>query len=81
MRIAVAEAKAQFAELLRRVEAGEEIELTRYGRSVARIVAAGPGARKPLIGALKGGIDLAPDFDELPEGFAEAMEESIEPRE
>ena len=37
MRIAVAEAKAQFAELLRRAEAGEEVEITRYGRPVARL--------------------------------------------
>ncbi|MDE0210222.1 MAG: type II toxin-antitoxin system prevent-host-death family antitoxin, partial [Boseongicola sp.] len=34
--MAVAEAKAQFAELIRRAEAGEAIELTRYGRPVAR---------------------------------------------
>ena len=38
MRIAVAEAKARFSELIRRAEAGEAIELTRYGRPVARIV-------------------------------------------
>lgn len=36
MQIAVAEAKAQLAELIRRVEAGEEIELTRYGRPRSR---------------------------------------------
>lgn len=79
MRIAVAEAKAQFADLLRRVEAGEEIELTRYGRPVARLVAAGPGAPKPLIGAMKGRIRMAADFDNLPDGFAEALEAPVEP--
>lgn len=79
MRIAVAEAKAQFADLLRRAEAGEEIELTRYGRPVARIVAISHGARKPLIGALKGRIEIAPDFDEMPDGFAEAMDAAVEP--
>lgn len=35
MQIAVAEAKARFADLIRRAEAGEETELTRYGRPVA----------------------------------------------
>lgn len=80
MRIAIAEAKAQFSELLRRAEAGEEIELTRYGRPVARLIAAGPAPRRPLIGALRGRIDIAPDFDELPEGFAEAMNAAVEPR-
>ena len=44
MRIAIAEAKAQFAELIRRAEAGEAIELTRYGHPVARIVAAYEGS-------------------------------------
>lgn len=56
MRIAVAEAKAQFSELIRRAEAGEVVELTRYGRPVARIIAAGQGGGTPLIGALSGRI-------------------------
>lgn len=49
MRIAVAEAKARFAELIRRVGAGEEIELTRYGRPVARMMAL-PVQRQRLLG-------------------------------
>jgi prevent-host-death family protein len=39
MQIAMAEAKARFAELIRRAEAGEAVTLTRHGRPVARIVA------------------------------------------
>ncbi|MDE0211194.1 MAG: type II toxin-antitoxin system prevent-host-death family antitoxin [Boseongicola sp.] len=35
LRIAIAEAKTRFAELIRRAEAGEAIELTRQGRPVA----------------------------------------------
>ncbi|MDT8853496.1 type II toxin-antitoxin system prevent-host-death family antitoxin [Paracoccaceae bacterium Fryx2] len=54
MRIAIAEAKARFAEIIRRAEAGEEIELTRYGCAVARIVGPGPQKRQPLIGCMKG---------------------------
>jgi prevent-host-death family protein len=34
----VAQAKARFAECIRRVERGEEIVLTRHGRPVARLV-------------------------------------------
>ena len=79
MRIAVAEAKAQFADLLRRAEAGEEVEITRYGRPVARLVGAGPGPRKPLVGALRGRISIAPDFDELPPGFLDALSAPVEP--
>ncbi|BCW90997.1 hypothetical protein sos41_41740 [Alphaproteobacteria bacterium SO-S41] len=38
-RIAAAEAKNRFAELIERAEKGEDIEVTKYGRVVARIVA------------------------------------------
>lgn len=62
MQIAIAEAKAQFAELIRRVEAGEAIELTRYGRPVARIVAAERAVGKPLIGAMEGAFSLPEDM-------------------
>lgn len=79
MQVAIAEAKAQFAEIIRRVEAGEEVELTRYGRLVARIVAAHPGPRIPLIGAMKGRIRIAGDFDALPAGFLEALDGPVEP--
>jgi prevent-host-death family protein len=54
MKIAIAEAKAQFAEIIRRAEAGEEIELTRYGRAVARVVGPKPEKRQELIGCMKG---------------------------
>lgn len=79
MRVAAAEAKAQFADLLRRAEAGEEVEITRYGRPVARLVGSGPGSRKPLVGALRGRIAIAPDFDEMPQGFLDAFSAAIEP--
>jgi prevent-host-death family protein len=52
MKIAIAEAKAQFAEIIRRAEAGEEIELTRYGRAVARVVGPKPEKRQALIGCM-----------------------------
>ena len=71
MQIAVAEAKACFAELIRRAEAGEAIELTRHGRPVARIVAAERVPVRPLIGALKGQF-TAPD--DIFEGDAEIRE-------
>lgn len=38
--ISVAEAKNHLSEILARVEAGEEIAVTRHGKPVARIVAA-----------------------------------------
>jgi prevent-host-death family protein len=62
MKIAIAEAKAQFAEIIRRAEAGEEIELTRYGRPVARIVAPKPEKKIALIGCMKGRFTLPGDL-------------------
>ncbi|MDE0521244.1 MAG: type II toxin-antitoxin system prevent-host-death family antitoxin [Boseongicola sp.] len=64
MQMAVAEAKARFAELIRRAEAGEAIELTRYGRPVARIVGANRPAGRPLIGAMEGAFTLPDDMFE-----------------
>ncbi|MHA3916607.1 type II toxin-antitoxin system Phd/YefM family antitoxin [Halovulum sp. GXIMD14793] len=76
MKIAIAEAKAQFAELIRRAEAGEAIELTRYGRPVACIVAADRSVGRPLIGAMQGAFTLPDDMfegdDEIAEMFGKA---------
>lgn len=74
MQIAIAEAKAQFAELIRRAEAGEAVTLTRYGRPVARIVAVERPVGRPLIGAMKGSFTLPEDIfagdDAIAEMFA-----------
>lgn len=42
MDISVSEAKGQLTELVRRVEEGEEVILTRHGKAVARIQALKP---------------------------------------
>ena len=67
MNVSVAEAKAKFSELLKRAEAGEEIVVTRHGKPVAIIGAPKKvqGEKKSLLGAMKGKIWIAPDFDEL----------------
>ena len=74
MKIAIAEAKAQFAEIIRRAEAGEEIELTRYGRAVARIVGPKPVKKVALYGCMKGQFVLPDDLhdgdDEIAAMFA-----------
>ena len=61
MRVSITEAKARFAELVRRAEAGEVIELTRYGRPVARLTASEPPADSTLIGAMAGAFTV-PDM-------------------
>lgn len=42
--VALFEAKNRLSELIHRVEAGEEIAITRYGKVVARLVPAAPEA-------------------------------------
>ena len=62
IRVTATEAKAKILSLLDDVAAGEEIEITRRGRTVARIVpAVGPHALK---GSLAGkAMSAAPDDD------------------
>ena len=75
MNISIAEAKAKFSELIKRAEAGEEIVVTRHGRPVARVMPPAEELKKPpLLGALKGKIRIADDFDEPLEEFREYME-------
>lgn len=69
-RINLAEAKAHLSELVDRVQAGDAIDITRRGKAVARLVAAG-SARKPVDAAL-----LAALTAEMPpqaEGAAELV--------
>lgn len=80
MRIAIHEAKARLSDLVRRAEAGEAVELTRYGRTVARLVPPTPLPRTPLIGALRGRIRIGDDFDAPLPGLAEALDAPVEPR-
>ena len=71
MQISVAEAKSRFAEMVRRAEAGEAIELTRYGRPVARIVSVEHRRTRALIGAMHGMFTVP---DDILEGDAETEE-------
>lgn len=65
--VGIHEAKTTLSKLVARVEAGEEIVLTRGGQPVARLT---PLAKRPKrLGLLKGRMTV-PDsfFDPLPEG-------------
>lgn len=61
------EAKTHLSELIRRVEAGEQIVIRRGQRPVARLIPERP-AHIAAPGALRGHVHLAEDFDApLPE--------------
>jgi prevent-host-death family protein len=68
------EAKTKLSRLVERAEAGEEIIIARNGKPVARLV---PVARSSSFGAIRGAwrgqVEIADDFDELPDDIAEAF--------
>ena len=63
MQVTVSEAKAHFAELLKAAEAGETVIVTRHGKPIVRIDRVETPAKLPRVGALKGQIWMADDFD------------------
>jgi prevent-host-death family protein len=65
-----AQAEASFAELLGRVQAGEEVIVTRANVPVARITPATPRNNRPRFGAAKDLFRVAADFDEPFADFA-----------
>lgn len=68
MEVTVQEAKTQLSQLLRRVEAGEEIVIRRGREPVAMLVRApAKSGRRQIWADLDG--EMAEDFDELPEDF------------
>jgi prevent-host-death family protein len=66
----LAQAEASFAELLGRVQAGEEVIVTRGNVPVARITPATPRTNRPRFGAAKNLFRVAADFDEPLADFA-----------
>jgi prevent-host-death family protein len=73
-RVGMHEAKSQLSKLVERVEAGEEIVITRRGEPAARLVPEhGSGGFASLAGAWRGQVKISDDFDELPEDVAESL--------
>jgi prevent-host-death family protein len=64
MEVSTAEAKNRLPELIRLVEGGEQIVITRHGRAVAQIGPPPPARRKPVLGGMKGRIRLLPGWDD-----------------
>jgi prevent-host-death family protein len=67
VKVGMHEAKSQLSRLVELAEGGEEVVIQRSGRPVARLVAM--EQRRPVaeaFGTLRGEVELADDFDELP---------------
>jgi len=69
----ISEAKAELSSLVEQAVRGEEIVISRAGKPVVKLVAYEGCGKRRVPGALKGKIDVAPDFDELPDDMAEAL--------
>lgn len=66
--IDIHEAMAHLSRLLARVEAGEEIVISRHGEPVARLVPVRPPPTPRVSGSWAGSLETTADFDdELPD--------------
>lgn len=65
MDVSIAEARNRLPELIRAVEAGEEVVITRHGKPVAQIAPAPVSRRKRIQwGAMRGRIKFLPGWDQ-----------------
>ena len=66
MIVSTAEAKKRSSKLIRAVEAGEEVIITRRGKAVAQLKVPPPAAepRKVIFGGMKGRIKFLPGWDD-----------------
>ena len=80
-RVNIHQAKTHLSKLLRRVEAGEDIVIARAGEPVARLTRFTPDDLEPRpLGTWRGRVEIADDFDELPEEVVDGFyTSSIEP--
>jgi prevent-host-death family protein len=64
MEVSTADAKNRLPELIRAVEGGEQVVITRHGRPVAQIAPPPAELRKPVLGGMKGRIRFLPGWDD-----------------
>jgi prevent-host-death family protein len=64
MDVSVAEAKNRLTQLLRSVEGGESVVITRNGKPVAQLVPPPAERRKARLGGMKGRIKFLPGWDD-----------------
>lgn len=63
MDVSIAEAKNRLPELIRAVEQGERVVITRHGKPVAQILAAPAERRQVRLGGMKDRIRFLPGWD------------------
>ena len=63
MDVSIAEAKNRLPELIRAVEAGGKVVITRHGKPVAQISGSPSERRHARLGGMKGPIEFLPGWD------------------
>ena len=69
----IADAKAHFSAIVDEASAGMQFVICRAGRPLVIVSQYVQSTPKRQPGSLKGKIDIAEDFDALPDGFEEAF--------
>jgi prevent-host-death family protein len=69
----ISEAKAELSALIEEVQKGHEVVIAKAGKPVAKLVAYRGLSRPRKPGSMAGQIEIAPDFDSLPEDIAAAF--------
>ena len=64
MKVSIAEAKKRLTELIRAVESGEHVVITRHGRPVAQITPPAAARRAVRLGGMRNRIRLEPGWDQ-----------------
>jgi prevent-host-death family protein len=64
MDVSIAEAKNRLPELIRAVEGGEQVIITRHGKPVAQITPPPPERRTVQLGSMRDRIKLYPGWDD-----------------
>jgi prevent-host-death family protein len=67
VQVNIHEAKTHFSKLVERAAAGEEIVIARAGTPLVKLVAYAEARAPRRLGAWKGKVTIAPDFDEYDE--------------
>jgi prevent-host-death family protein len=62
--VSITEAKNRLTQLLRAVEDGETVIITRHGKPVAQLSPPPPARRQVRLGAMKGRIQFLPGWDD-----------------